>query len=134
VSRCDIALVGNKIDLVKGGSPRCVTLDEAEAHSQQLGAQLYIETSAVTGQNVDELWQFFADKNGESGAEQSPEVSLGAEQSPEVSVGTEQPPQVFVGAEQPPEVFVGGDKSAGAEQGEAPQSPAGAGGGWGCPC
>ena len=52
-------LVGNKIDDEK--NPRVVSQQEAKQFAQRLGMD-YIETSAKTGQNVDELLPFLASK------------------------------------------------------------------------
>jgi Ras-related protein Rab-6A len=56
---CELAIVGNKADL----DGRIISWDEGEARALRLGASWYIETSAVTGQNVMELFQRFADSS-----------------------------------------------------------------------
>jgi GTPase SAR1 family protein len=53
---CEIALVGNKADLP--GS-RVVQFQSGDAKSSEIGAIFYIETSAVTGQGVTEIFEKF---------------------------------------------------------------------------
>jgi Ras-related protein Rab-2A len=51
-----IILVGNKVDLVEGGGvARQVTEEEAREFAERHGLVGYIETSAKTGKNVDEV-------------------------------------------------------------------------------
>jgi small GTP-binding protein len=52
VSSCHIALVGNKIDL----PGRVIIEDEADAVRGEIHAGCYIETSAVTGENIEGLF------------------------------------------------------------------------------
>jgi small GTP-binding protein len=103
---CEIAVVGNKSDLVTAHSDRCVSYKEAESHSRALGAGLYIETSAATGENIPELFRFFAD---------SPAIR---EAISDLDGG------ISLGAHGP----------ANGNQGTAPKSPANAGGRGKCPC
>ena len=53
-------LVGNKIDKEEK-KPRLVSYQEAEGYARRLGMD-YIETSAKTGQNMDELLPFLANR------------------------------------------------------------------------
>ena len=53
-------LVGNKIDK-EDKKPRIVSHQEAEEYARRLGMD-YIETSAKTGQNMDELLPFLANR------------------------------------------------------------------------
>ena len=53
-------LVGNKID-AEEKKPRVVSQQEAEEYARRLGMD-YIETSAKTGQNMDELLPFLANR------------------------------------------------------------------------
>jgi small GTP-binding protein len=53
-----IILIGNKADLT---TERAITLHDAEVARQSLKASSYIETSAVTGQNVLEIFERLAD-------------------------------------------------------------------------
>jgi len=63
-----IALVGNKLDLVsndsgdlegEGGSARQITTEEAKAYAEEEGL-LFFETSAKTGENVQEVFEGIA--------------------------------------------------------------------------
>jgi small GTP-binding protein len=57
-----LVLVGNKIDEdVTGNHPRVVSQHEAKEFAQRFGMD-YIETSAKTGQNIDELLPFLASR------------------------------------------------------------------------
>ena len=60
VSWTTFVLVGNKID--KGDKkPRLVSYQEAEEYARRLGMD-YIETSAKTGENMDELLPFLTNR------------------------------------------------------------------------
>ncbi|KAH0786582.1 small GTP-binding protein [Histomonas meleagridis] len=52
-------LVGNKIDL---GDHRKIPFQRALEYSQMIGAVTYLETSALTGEGVVELFQFIANE------------------------------------------------------------------------
>ena len=58
---CVYILVGNKSDL---SDKRQVTEEEAEEYKIQIGAEIYIETSALTGRNVRELFEQAATSGG----------------------------------------------------------------------
>jgi len=50
-----IILVGTKLDLVKSSSDRTVSQSEVLAYAKQEGIEHYIECSAKTGENIEEL-------------------------------------------------------------------------------
>ena len=54
---CFIAIVGNKIDLQK---ERVVSYKEGEAYANSIGSNFYMETSALTGEGVQELFSTLA--------------------------------------------------------------------------
>lgn len=54
---CFCAVVGNKIDL-----PRAVPTEQGREYAQKIGATLFMETSAVTGEGVDELFVALANE------------------------------------------------------------------------
>ncbi|AMD21553.1 HFL303Wp [Eremothecium sinecaudum] len=56
-----IALVGNKLDLLENGGERKVARSEAEALAQEKGL-LFFETSAKTGDNVNEVFLGIGEK------------------------------------------------------------------------
>lgn len=66
-------LVGNKADLVDN---RTVKLEEAQERADKMGA-LYFETSAKTGQNIDELFASIAEriKSTEKPVDPNPDVN-----------------------------------------------------------
>jgi hypothetical protein len=51
--QCRIGILGNKVDL----SERAVTYEEGEAKTHNLQAKFDLETSALTGQNVETAFQ-----------------------------------------------------------------------------
>ncbi|KAK8834590.1 Ras- protein Rab-31 [Tritrichomonas musculus] len=57
---CFIAVVGNKIDL---HSERKISRDEGEMYTRRIGSSFYIETSALTGEGVQELFFSLAQQN-----------------------------------------------------------------------
>ncbi|EAY13865.1 small GTP-binding protein, putative [Trichomonas vaginalis G3] len=67
-------LVGNKADLVDN---RTVKLEEAQERADKMGA-LYFETSAKTGQNIDELFASIAEriKSAEKPVDPNPDVNF----------------------------------------------------------
>merc|ERR1712032_545254 len=50
-----VALVGNKADLL--ADARQVSCEEGRQRASEVGAQIFVETSAKCGENVDELFQ-----------------------------------------------------------------------------
>lgn len=56
-----IALVGNKIDVLENGEERKVAREEAERLAEE-ESLLYFETSAKTGENVNEVFLAIAEK------------------------------------------------------------------------
>lgn len=58
---CVYVLVGNKCDLEE---QRQVTEEEAEDYKQQIGAEMYMETSALSGKNIKELFEQVAVHGG----------------------------------------------------------------------
>jgi small GTP-binding protein len=59
----ELAIVGNKADL----DGRVVSWEEGQAGATALGANFYLETSAVTGQNVMEIFRQFVESPGLAG-------------------------------------------------------------------
>jgi GTPase SAR1 family protein len=57
VADCRVVPIGNKVDL-RDADP--VEWGEAEALRKQIGAVCYVETSALTGQNIQTLFSDFA--------------------------------------------------------------------------
>lgn len=54
-----ILLIGNKNDLV---DRREVSQEEGEAKAKEVGAEGYVETSALTGENIEDAFVFLAEK------------------------------------------------------------------------
>lgn len=61
VPEAPIALCGTKIDTRDSGSTgtRIITREEGEAYAKELNCITYVETSAVTGQNIDKAFKVF---------------------------------------------------------------------------
>ena len=57
---CFIAIVGNKIDLQKD---RVISREEGEMYAKSVGSSFYMETSALTGEGVEELFSSLAHQN-----------------------------------------------------------------------
>ena len=55
----NIVLVGNKLDLTDN---RVISYEDALNYSKQISAKFYIETSAVTGTGINQLFQQLADE------------------------------------------------------------------------
>lgn len=56
---CFIAVVGNKIDLE---SARAISRDQGSEYAEKIKSTLFVETSAVTGEGVDELFASLANQ------------------------------------------------------------------------
>lgn len=54
---CFIAVVGNKIDLE---DERKISYEEGKAYAEKIGSNFYMETSALTGEGVSELFSALA--------------------------------------------------------------------------
>lgn len=52
---CFCAVVGNKIDL-----PRAVKAEQGQEYAKKIGSTLFMETSALTGEGVNDLFQALA--------------------------------------------------------------------------
>ena len=52
---CFCAVVGNKIDL-----PRVVKAEQGQEYAKKIGSTLFMETSALTGEGVNDLFQALA--------------------------------------------------------------------------
>jgi GTPase SAR1 family protein len=58
---CEIALIGNKLDLPE---QRAVSFSDGHAKAETLKCTFYSETSAVTGQGVGDLFERFVTSPG----------------------------------------------------------------------
>lgn len=56
---CFIAVVGNKIDLE---SARAISRDQGSEYAEKIKSTLFVETSAVTGEGIDELFASLANQ------------------------------------------------------------------------
>uniref|UniRef100_A0A6B2LKE7 Uncharacterized protein n=1 Tax=Arcella intermedia TaxID=1963864 RepID=A0A6B2LKE7_9EUKA len=62
VPDCKICLVGNKVDLISEDNPRAVPTEEVNALASSINAFGVFETSAKTGQNVNQVFHQIAEK------------------------------------------------------------------------
>jgi len=59
---CQLALVGNKHDMICDSSPRAVTAQQAQKFADDNGIAVCLETSAATGYNIEAAFRDLIDK------------------------------------------------------------------------